>query len=156
MNCGLALRLVLMGEYFRFPAFIIQLIDCLLVSVTRTVVKQVVTLPVHYRVSSQTFQHTSSAKIPLAMFVANQFHRYRPRNLMLYGLTPGPFEWTCDELQPFEKDLVDDLIHLYEHGILVQTPLYPQGMLSSFCELPTCLTTTFRETCSCRIDCCVL
>ncbi len=53
--------------------------------------------------------------------------RYRTQNLKLYGLTPGPAECTADELQHFMRNLVDDLIRLYEHGIWIKTPSCPNG-----------------------------
>jgi hypothetical protein len=55
--------------------------------------------------------------------------RYRPRNLLLYGIPPGPTEFNADQLQGFMINLIDDLINLYENGILVKTPSYPQGTL---------------------------
>jgi hypothetical protein len=48
---------------------------------------------------------------------------------MLYGITPGPSEWTSEELQRFMIDLVNDLIWLYEHGVLVKTPAHPDGKI---------------------------
>lgn len=47
---------------------------------------------------------------------------------MLYGITPGPKEWTSEELQFFVVNYVNDLIILFEQGVLVQTPKYPNGM----------------------------
>lgn len=47
------------------------------------------------------------------------------------GITPGPSELTADELQHVLKPHVDDLIRLYEEGIEVPTPKYPQGNLDS-------------------------
>ncbi|KAA1479913.1 hypothetical protein DENSPDRAFT_789672 [Dentipellis sp. KUC8613] len=65
----------------------------------------------------------------MSLSVANlpNYLKYRPRNLIIYGITPGPKEFSADELQYFMKNLVDDLIRLYEDGIFVKTPLYPQG-----------------------------
>ncbi|KAG1724980.1 hypothetical protein EDB19DRAFT_2028707 [Suillus lakei] len=54
--------------------------------------------------------------------------RYQPRNLMLFGTTPGPKEFDSDELQFFVKNYVDDLIRLYEHGINVKTPNFPDTL----------------------------
>lgn len=53
--------------------------------------------------------------------------RYRPRNLLVSGITPGPSEFTTEQLQVFMKTFVDDLIKLYEDGVLIRTPLYPHG-----------------------------
>ena len=48
---------------------------------------------------------------------------------MLHCLTPGPFEFTSDELQHMLKLVVDNLIILYEEGIIIRTPAYPQGIV---------------------------
>lgn len=61
--------------------------------------------------------------------------RYRAHNLKLYGLTPGPTEFTADQLQHFMKNLVDELIKLYEDGIFIKTPLYPQGASLSYANI---------------------
>ena len=53
--------------------------------------------------------------------------RYRPENLLLCGLTPGPKELTAEEMQRFLKDFVTDLLNLYDNGVMVPTPLYPEG-----------------------------
>lgn len=50
---------------------------------------------------------------------------------MVFGITPGPKEFDSDELQFFMKNYVDNLISLYENGIMVKTPNYPNGMSSS-------------------------
>jgi hypothetical protein len=46
---------------------------------------------------------------------------------MLHTITPGPTEFSADELQFVMKDYVDDLLELYDKGILIQTPAFPQG-----------------------------
>ncbi|KAJ7736047.1 hypothetical protein DFH07DRAFT_967007 [Mycena maculata] len=43
-------------------------------------------------------------------------------------MPPGPKEPTADQLQNHLKILVDDLIMLYEEGILVETPEHPDGI----------------------------
>lgn len=53
--------------------------------------------------------------------------RYRPRNLLLYSITPGPKEFNSDQLQHFMKNYVDDLLELYDNGIFVKTPEHPNG-----------------------------
>ena len=45
------------------------------------------------------------------------------------AVTPGPKEFTSEQLQYVMKELVDDLIKLYEEGIVIETPLYPAGKL---------------------------
>ena len=54
--------------------------------------------------------------------------RYRPRNVLLYGLTHGPKEWRSEELQFFVVNYVNDLIIIFENGILVKTLKYPEGV----------------------------
>ncbi len=54
-------------------------------------------------------------------------HRYCPENLLLCGLTPGPKELNADELQFFMKVFVNDLLKLYNHGILVKTANSPES-----------------------------
>ena len=55
---------------------------------------------------------------------------------MLCGVTPGPHELTADQLQQFKKAFVSDLLNLYENGMVVKTPAYPEGvylcMISSY------------------------
>lgn len=54
--------------------------------------------------------------------------RYNTQNILICGLTPGPTELTGDELQAgVLKAYVDDLIRLFEEGILVKTPKYTEG-----------------------------
>ncbi|KAL5520523.1 hypothetical protein ACEPAG_9747 [Sanghuangporus baumii] len=47
--------------------------------------------------------------------------RYKPSNLLIVALSPGPKESTCDELQHLFEAVVDDLVRLYEEGIEVKT-----------------------------------
>ncbi|KAL5485641.1 hypothetical protein ACEPAI_6682 [Sanghuangporus weigelae] len=53
--------------------------------------------------------------------------RYKPNNLLVVALSPGPKESSCDELQHLLEAVVDDKIRLYEEGIEVKTPLHPNG-----------------------------
>ena len=55
--------------------------------------------------------------------------RYRTHKLKIHALTPGPTEWNADELQHALKNLVDELIKLYEEGVVIKTPQYPNGGL---------------------------
>lgn len=48
-------------------------------------------------------------------------------NVLLCGLTPGPREFSAEELQRFISDFVTDLLRLYEHGISVRTPRHEEG-----------------------------
>jgi hypothetical protein len=44
-------------------------------------------------------------------------------------MTPGPKEPNAEELQHALKVVVDDLLELYNHGIRISTPQYPDGNL---------------------------
>ncbi|KAJ6455920.1 hypothetical protein C8R47DRAFT_1203769 [Mycena vitilis] len=61
--------------------------------------------------------------------------RYRPRNLILTELTPGPHEETADEFQRTMAATVTDLLMLYDTGIFVQTPKYPKAFSARDGEL---------------------
>lgn len=56
--------------------------------------------------------------------------RYRADNLVLNGMLPGPQEPTALQLQNYLKIVVDDLVELYERGIIVKTPEHPNGKLT--------------------------
>ncbi|PSR70650.1 hypothetical protein PHLCEN_2v13455 [Hermanssonia centrifuga] len=75
------------------------------------------------------FANTVNCKTPdeLRIGVTLGFDGYLPQNLLLCGLTPGPKELTGEELQYFMKLFVDDLLMLYDHGIVAQTNAYPEG-----------------------------
>lgn len=49
-------------------------------------------------------------------------------------MTPGPTEPTGAQLQNYLKLVVDDLLQLYEEGVVYHTPAHPEG------ELYRCLT----------------
>ncbi|KAK7029222.1 hypothetical protein R3P38DRAFT_2524718, partial [Favolaschia claudopus] len=59
-----------------------------------------------------------------------QHKRYKPRNLLLTSLGPGPHEETCDEFQRTMAATVTELLMLYDDGILAKTPKFPNGMIS--------------------------
>lgn len=59
---------------------------------------------------------------------ANSTIRYRPKNLLVPALTPGPKEPTAEQLQQYNRLIVDDLIQLYEDGINLPTQRYPNGI----------------------------
>jgi hypothetical protein len=42
-------------------------------------------------------------------------------------MLPGPHETTAEQLQNYLKIVVDDLVKLYEHGMVIQTPEHPDG-----------------------------
>jgi len=52
---------------------------------------------------------------------------YRPSNLIISSMPPGPTEPTAEELQSPLKLIVDDLLMLYKDGIVVPTMEYPNG-----------------------------
>jgi hypothetical protein len=56
---------------------------------------------------------------------------YRPSNLIIHAMTPGPKEPTAEELQHPLKMVVDELLELYEHGVLISTPQFPNGNCSA-------------------------
>ena len=64
------------------------------------------------------------------MFINYIMSRYRVQNLLIAAMTPGPTEPTAEQLQNYLRILVDDLILLYENGILIKTPDFPDGTLS--------------------------
>lgn len=53
--------------------------------------------------------------------------RYNPENLLVTAITPGPKEFSCDELQHLLEAITDDKIRLYNEGIVIPTPKYPDG-----------------------------
>ncbi|RDX49847.1 hypothetical protein OH76DRAFT_1350092 [Lentinus brumalis] len=77
--------------------------------------------------NSSTASSHSSGVMSFAIGNLPNNLRYRARNLQIYGITPGPKEFTADELTFFMKSLVDDLIRLYDEGIVIKTKDYPQG-----------------------------
>ena len=79
-----------------------------------------------------TFSGTHSSGVVSVAFSNLPNHkRYRPHNLKIAAMTPGPKEFNADELQYALKDLVDELIKLYEKGIFVRTPCFPEGTLEN-------------------------
>ncbi|KAJ6534244.1 hypothetical protein B0H19DRAFT_1080731 [Mycena capillaripes] len=57
--------------------------------------------------------------------------KYRTENHILSGMT-GQKEPTAKQLQPHLKIIVDDLIMLYEDGIVIKTPEYPDGRITNY------------------------
>lgn len=53
--------------------------------------------------------------------------RCRTDNLFLNMMTPGPTEPTSAQLQNYLKGTVDDLLMLYDEGIVVKTAEHPNG-----------------------------
>ena len=50
-------------------------------------------------------------------------------------MTPGPREPTAEELQEILRIIVDDLLKLYQDGILISTPQFPNGKSFSTASL---------------------
>ncbi|KAG2113236.1 hypothetical protein DEU56DRAFT_749141 [Suillus clintonianus] len=53
--------------------------------------------------------------------------RYRAENLLVSFMTPGPTEPTGAQLQNYLRLVVDDLLKLYEEGVVYHTPGHPEG-----------------------------
>lgn len=69
--------------------------------------------------------------------------RYRPENMLLVGIIPGPRHPSLVEINHLLRPLVDDLLHFWYHGVhYTATHLYPQGRLVRcalvpvICDLP--------------------
>ncbi|KAL1940756.1 hypothetical protein VTO73DRAFT_7797 [Trametes versicolor] len=68
--------------------------------------------------------------------------RYRTANLLLTSILPGPKEQNPDELQRFMRPIVSDLLRLWRDGIMIKTPLYPEGrcvrvaLIAVVCDKP--------------------
>ncbi|EJD38133.1 hypothetical protein AURDEDRAFT_172768 [Auricularia subglabra TFB-10046 SS5] len=75
---------------------------------------------------SSTFRDNhSTTAISAAIASLNIALRYA--HLLVPTLIAGPKEPTCQQLQRYLALIVDDLIMLYEHGILVYSEKYPNG-----------------------------
>ncbi|KZT57361.1 hypothetical protein CALCODRAFT_415190, partial [Calocera cornea HHB12733] len=79
---------------------------------------------------NQSTTAESHSSGPLSLCIANLppelRGRFRVYNLSLVGILPGPREPTCEELQRFLRPCVDDLLRLWQDGIIIKTPKYPQ------------------------------
>lgn len=70
--------------------------------------------------------------------------RYKPENVFLVGIIPGPHEPSVEEVNHILRPLVDDLLVSWSPGIfLSQTPKYPAGrsvicaLIPLICDLPS-------------------
>ncbi|KAJ6459894.1 hypothetical protein C8R45DRAFT_800584, partial [Mycena sanguinolenta] len=52
---------------------------------------------------------------------------FRAENLILCGMLPGPTEPSANSLQNYLKPIVDDLLVLYNEGIIIKTTEHPTG-----------------------------
>ncbi|PIL28719.1 hypothetical protein GSI_08763 [Ganoderma sinense ZZ0214-1] len=74
--------------------------------------------------------------------------RYRPENIYLAGIIPGPKEPSLQELNHHLRPLVDELIQLWYHGVyLSRTASYPFGRLVRAAIIPlVCDLPAMRKT----------
>ncbi|CAK5262381.1 unnamed protein product [Mycena citricolor] len=79
------------------------------------------------RKSSNYGPSHSSGVVSFCIQNLNSELRYRPENLIVTGMLPGPTEPTSAQLQNYSKIIVDDLIKLYEDGITVTVLGFPNG-----------------------------
>ncbi|KAG2335796.1 hypothetical protein BDR05DRAFT_953815 [Suillus weaverae] len=81
------------------------------------------------------FQLTASAKVSSRKFIGS-------------FMTPGPKEPTGSQLQNYMRLIVDDLLQLYDKGIIYHTPAYPQDLVDSLTTVITmchALNATFHK-----------
>ncbi|KAF8584211.1 hypothetical protein K439DRAFT_1616910 [Ramaria rubella] len=62
--------------------------------------------------------------------------KYCTENLLLAMMMPGPHEPTAEDLQNHLKFIVDDLLLLYDEGVIVKTPMFPLACLAFICDHP--------------------
>jgi hypothetical protein len=68
------------------------------------------------------------------------------------GMPPGPTETTSEQLQNYLELIVDDLIMLYDEGIIITPPEHPDGtLLPQLTYFENQLRPAFRDTGSRRI-----
>jgi hypothetical protein len=61
------------------------------------------------------------------MHLNDNYSRYRAENLLICFMTPGPKEPTESQLQNYMRLIVDNLLQLYDEGVIYHIPAYPQG-----------------------------
>ncbi|OAD74054.1 hypothetical protein PHYBLDRAFT_102239, partial [Phycomyces blakesleeanus NRRL 1555(-)] len=84
--------------------------------------------------------------------------RFKPENIILVGLMPGPKELKTDEINGYLKPLIDDLKQLYV-GMRIPTHEFPNGvcvraaLLMVACDIPVARKTSgftaHNSTCAC-------
>ena len=52
--------------------------------------------------------------------------------MLISAMTPGPTEPTSEQLQNYLKPIVDDLLELYEDGMIYCTPKHPNSEILVF------------------------
>ncbi|KII89951.1 hypothetical protein PLICRDRAFT_571426 [Plicaturopsis crispa FD-325 SS-3] len=104
-----------------------------------------VTNHVYLRYGRKTSVYGPSHSSGVASFCISNLReatRYRAGNLIIAYMTPGPTEPTAEQLQHYNKIIVDDLIMLYEHGVFYRSEKYPNGrrarvgLLGIVCDHP--------------------
>ncbi|KAF8483160.1 hypothetical protein JB92DRAFT_1637824 [Gautieria morchelliformis] len=75
---------------------------------------------------SESGPHHSSGVLSFCVANLPDHLRYRPQNLLVCSLPPGPREVTAKQLQQLLLLVVDDLLRLYNEGIMILTPLHPE------------------------------
>ncbi|KAJ7114849.1 hypothetical protein C8R44DRAFT_629896, partial [Mycena epipterygia] len=77
---------------------------------------------------NQLFFYGGDSDKELRIGVTFSLDWYRADNLIFNGMPPGPTEPTSPQLQNYLKIIVDDLLMLYDHGIIIYPDEYPQGI----------------------------
>ncbi|GBE84457.1 hypothetical protein SCP_0604360 [Sparassis crispa] len=79
---------------------------------------------------SRTSFAPSHSSGPMAFCVQNlrESVKYRPQNILVCAMTPGPTEPTAEQVQNYLKLVVDDLLNLYENSVIMKTPSHPDGI----------------------------
>ncbi|KAG0692849.1 hypothetical protein DFH29DRAFT_817045 [Suillus ampliporus] len=76
------------------------------------------------------FFSKDSASEELHLRITLSLDWYRAENLLVGFMTPRPTEPSGAQLQNYMKLIVDDLLNLYDNGVVYYTPAYPQGIPS--------------------------
>jgi hypothetical protein len=78
----------------------------------------------------------------LSVDYSNVSHRYKTSNLLLTGIILGPKEPSPDQVQRYMRPLINDLLRLWEDGIIVKMPRNSNGqrvqvaLLCVICDAP--------------------
>ncbi|TFY53003.1 hypothetical protein EVJ58_g9693 [Rhodofomes roseus] len=79
-----------------------------------------------YKKSTISSSHSTGA---MSFCIANlDYHeKYNARNLVMSSLSPGPHELNAEQKQNFVREHVLDLLRLYDEGVMIRTPLFPEA-----------------------------
>lgn len=72
---------------------------------------------------------------------------YRPTSLLFYGIAPGPKEADHESLPNFMQDWVNNLLMLYDDGIIIRTRKFPQGLFICISSTLTVLAILGQRVC---------